>query len=322
VPANSPPHPEELAFHQAIIENPEDEATYLVLADWLEDHGAPQRAELLRLHRRLLATCWKPEQYPERADWQARVVELLAQGVRPSVPQRVVDLGRGIEMTFRFIPPGRFLMGSPRGEEGRDTNERQHHVTLTRGFFLGVHQVTQRQWQAVFGDTPSHCKGEKLPVDSVNWEECLEFCRALAWDGQPFRLPTEAEWEYACRAGTTTQYCSGNGLEALRQVGWCSYDGHPKSAKTTKPVGEFQPNAFGLFDMHGNVWEWCLDGQRRYTSRGVVDPKGPEGEDVYHVLRGGSWGGYPRMCRAAKRNTGPPEHRNYNWGCRVALCLD
>src|SRR3954470_15869701 len=119
-------------FLQAIVENPADEAAYLVLADWLEEHDDPRRAELLRLHRRLLATCCEPERHPERAEWHARIVAMLAEGGRPCVPQRSVDLGGGVTMAFSFVPPGSFLMGSPESEEGRQHDEVLHRVTLTR----------------------------------------------------------------------------------------------------------------------------------------------------------------------------------------------
>ncbi len=213
-------------------------------------------------------------------------------------------------------------MGSPSGV-GDDDERPQHRVTITKGFFLGVHQVTQAQWQAVMGSNPSHFKGDNRPVEQVSWKDCQEFCRKLGErDGKRYRLPTEAEWEYGCRAGTTTEYSSGNGLEALRQVGWCSYDGNWGSAKETKPVGQFQPNAWGLFDMHGNVLEWCEDGKRPYSSGDIKDPIGPQNKDDSRVLRGGSWGSIPGYCRAAFRTSDDPASRDSNYGCRVCFRLD
>src|SRR5262245_38336195 len=158
--------PEEQALLQAIVESPGEEAPYLVLADWLEEHDDPRRAELLRLHRRLLATCCEPERHPERAVWQARVVGLLAAGVKPCVPQRTILLGqrRKIPMTFNWIPPGSFLMGSPESEEGRRDEEKLHRVRLTRDFWLGVYPVTQSQWRYTTGRKPSRFKGADLPV--------------------------------------------------------------------------------------------------------------------------------------------------------------
>jgi uncharacterized protein (TIGR02996 family) len=307
---------------QAIVENPLDQTTYLGLADWLEEYDDPRRAELLRLHRRLLATCCEPDQQPQRAGWQARIVELLSR-VRPCMPQRSAMLAKGVEMTFNFIPPGTFLMGRPEGEDGYDEEVPQHLVTLSKGFFLGVYQVTQAQWQAVMGSNPSRFKGDNWPMENVSWEDCQDCCRKLAErDGKLYRLPTEAEWEYACRAGTTTEYSSGNGLEALRQVGWCNNDGNWGSAKKAKPVGQFQPNAWGLYDMHGNVWEWCLDGRRSYSSGAIVDPVGPQKKDDARVLRGGSRRDLPRWCRSAIRGRDAPAARIDDGGCRVVLCLD
>jgi uncharacterized protein (TIGR02996 family) len=308
------------ALLQATVNNPVDEATYQVLADWLEEHDDPRRAELLRLHRRLLATCCAPEQHPERADWQVRLAALLGEGVRPCVVQRTLTLGAGVEMVFSFIPPGSFLMGRPAGERGDDHELPQHRVTLTQGFYLGIHPVTQAQWQALMGNNPSHFKGDNRPVETVTWRDCQDFCRRLGErEGQPIRLPTEAEWEYACRAGTTTEYCSGNGVPALRRVGWCSDEGKDGSARETKPVGQFQSNAWGLFDMHGNVWERCQDGMRTYHSEDVIDPQGAGGKRAARALRGGSWFFDVAFCRAACRRGLAPGVRLHVYGLRVCF---
>src|SRR5947209_2301476 len=186
------------ALLHAIVSSPCDDTRWSVLADWVEEHDDPRRAELLRLHRRLLATCCEPERHPERAAWQARVVALLGEGVRPCVPQRTVVLPEDVEMGFGFIPPGSFLMGSPPEEEGRQDDEVLHRVTLTNGFWLGIFPVMQAQWRAVMGTNPSHFKGDDLPVEVVSWDDLVAFGERL---GEEFRLPTEAEWEYACRAG-------------------------------------------------------------------------------------------------------------------------
>src|SRR5262249_38150487 len=150
---------------------------------------------------------------PERAGWQSRIVELLGQGVHPRVPRQTVFLGKRprVPMTFSWIPPGTFLMGSPPEEVGRRTNETRHRVTLTKGFWLGVYPVTQEQWGAVMGRTPSRFKGEGHPVENVTWGSCQEFCDKLGeGTGERVRLPTEAEWEWGCRAGTTTPFFVGD----------------------------------------------------------------------------------------------------------------
>jgi uncharacterized protein (TIGR02996 family) len=287
---------------QSMVDRPACEANWLVLADWLEENDDPRRAELLRLHRKLLATCCEPGLHPGRQGWQARVVELLGQGVRPCVPQRAVVLNKRtkVTMTFAWIPPGTFLMGSPLTEEDQADDETQHRVTLAKGFWLGVQPVTQAQWRAVMGNNPSRFKGKGRPVEQVSWDDCHEFCRKLsAMTGRRCRLPTESQWEYACRAGTTTPYYTGDGLEALKRAAWCSYAGKWGDAGQTKPVGQFEPNAWGLFDMHGNVWEWCMNP---------------------HLSRGGSWRNGGDGCRAASRSHNTAGIRYDNFGCRV--CLD
>jgi uncharacterized protein (TIGR02996 family) len=294
------------------VDNPGDDSLYDVLADWLEENDDPRRAELLRLHRRLLATCCEPEKPPEGVAWQARLVELLAEGVRPCVPRRTVELGEGVETAFVWVPPGAFLMGSPESEEGRGADEGRRRVTLTRGLWIGATPLTQAQWSAVMGGNPSHFRRDDLPVESVTWEECLAFCARLGEKvGGRCRLPTEAEWERACRAGTTTAYHGGDGLESLKKVGWCSYDNRWRSAGRTRPVAELLPNTWGLSDLHGNVFEWCAD---RYT------PALPAvHRREYRVLRGGCWCGYPTHCRSAARTPGALGHRHFSIGCRVVL---
>jgi formylglycine-generating enzyme required for sulfatase activity len=289
-----------------------------------------------------LATCCEPNQHPERAGQQARLVELLGAGVRPCVPRKTVALGEGAEMEFAWIPPGSFLMGSPPEEEERYEDEAQHQVVVTHGFWLATTPVTQAQWGAVLNSirpddvrpqffaswrkgkwealrdrNPSKFKGEDRPVEHVSWNDCEVFCTMLGQrDGTRYRLPTEAEWEYACRAGTVTAYCSGSGLAALKQVGWCSYDGKWGSAKATRPVASFQPNGWGLFDMHGNVGEWCQDRCGPYYS------EGDSLNQSHCVVRGGSWFESPRICRSAKRGRQGPGHYSFEVGFRVVLCPD
>jgi uncharacterized protein (TIGR02996 family) len=309
----------------AVVKEPQGEDRWAVLADWLEEHDDPRRAELLRLHRRLLATCCEPDSHPERASWQARIVALLAERVAPCVPRRRVALGEGVRMTFCFIPPGTFLMGSPQGEAGRRDDEPLHRVTLTSGFWLGESPVTQDQWQAVTGTNPCSRKGGDLPVAKVSWPACAAFARALGEKtGKRFRLPTEAEWECACRAGTTTAFHFGEeGATAqANPSGDFTYRDGRKSVswRDITPVGNFPPNAWGLFDMHGNIGQWCADWHGP-VAEDAIDPRGAS-TGTARVVRGGSWYFYPDNCRSAVRSANLPGSRYVGIGCRLVLCSD
>ena len=220
--------------------------------------------------------------------------------------EHAVDLGRGMQLELVLIPPGQFLMGSPADERGRDDDEVQHLTTLSKGFYLGKYPVTQAQWDAVLGSNPSKFKGQHHPVDQARWEDCQALCRAL---GTGFRLPTEAEWEYACRAGTCDAYAG-----ILDEMAW--HDGN--SGAITHAVGQKKPNAWGVYDMYGNVWEWCADGYRNYPARAVTDPVGSE-SGRHRVIRGGSWISDIRDCRSAERNWRIAENKNDDIGCRLAF---
>ena len=310
-----------------IVADPLEETRWLVLADWLEEFDDPSRAELLRLHRRLLATCCEPDAHPERAAWQAQVVAILAADVRPCVPQHSLALPGGVPLIGAFVPPGAFLMG---GTE-YDSEKPVHRVTLTAGFFLGVHPVTQLQWKAVMGTEPSQFKGPNRPVEQVSWEDCQEFCTKLT-EGQQgiatVRLPTEAEWEWACRAGTTTHFHFGDMLntDLANYNGTYTWNGSPKgkNRKKTTDLGSFPANPWGIYDLHGNVWEWCSDVYAEYTSDDRTDPNSEikQSDDNTRVLRGGSWDYYPLYCRAACRFGYAPANRNCSVGFRVAFRLD
>jgi formylglycine-generating enzyme required for sulfatase activity len=237
------------------------------------------------------------------------------------------EFTNSIGMKFAWIPAGTFTMGSPKEEKERDANETQHKVTLTRGFYMGVHLVTQEQWQEVMGTNPSFFKGEKnLPVEQVSWDDCQEFIKKLREkDKKLCRLPTEAEWEYSCRAGTKTPFHFGETIstDQTNYNGNFAYGTGKKGvfrAKTT-PVDTFPANAWGLFDLHGNVWQWCQDWYGDYPPKDVVDPQGPE-KGIFRVQRGGSWLGNPGICRSAvRRGNGPDIGFNFS-GLRVVFCLD
>ena len=197
---------------------------------------------------------------------------------------------------MRWCPPGQFLMGSPDDEPGRDSYEGpQHPVTLSQGFWMMDTPCTQALWQAVMGADPSYFKGDPaLPVECVSWTDAQDFRRMINWriPDLALALPTEAQWEYACRAGTgTARYGEIDGNT------WYAAN----SERETHPVGQKQPNPWGLHDMLGNVWEWCHDGRRAYTAEAQTDPAGPLETGANRVLRGGSWFSFMREIRAACR---------------------
>ena len=233
-----------------------------------------------------------------------------------------ITLPGGATMEMIYCPPGEFMMGSPTTEEGRLYIEKQHHVRLTKGFWLGKYLVTQKQWLSVMGNNPSEFTGDDaLPVERVSWNDCQAFIAKInALSGCGARLPTEAEWEYACRAGTTTAYSWGNALNGDRANCNRNYPSGtakkgPYLEKTTQ-VGKYGANPWGLCDMHGNVWEWCADWYGDYSGD-AVDPTGPA-SGAFRVLRGGSWYFYARDCRSANRGCNNPGNRYYDFGFRLS----
>jgi len=239
-----------------------------------------------------------------------------------------VELTNSIGMKLNLIPAGTFMMGSPPSETGRRDNETQHRVTLTKPYYLGTTEVTQGQWESVMGTTP--WKGQQSGQEGINnaatyvsWDDAVEFCQKLsAKEGKTYRLPTEAEWEYACRAGTTTMaYSFGDGAAQLSEYGWWGGivgNGNSQTEQYAHVVGLKRANAFGLYDMHGNVWEWCSDWYGDYPKGSATDPQGAtKGAD--RVLRGGSWSSVAASCRTAIRGTSDPTYRSAGYGFRLAL---
>ncbi len=215
----------------------------------------------------------------------------------------------GTQVTFRWIGPGTFTMGSPPTEEGRLENEGpQHQVELTRGFWLGETEVTQAQWRAVMGNNPSDFNGDDRPVEQVSWEDVQGFLQRVNRGGGAFRLPTEAEWEFAARAGST-----GARHGALDEVAWH----RENSGGQTHPVGQKAANAWGLRDMLGNEWEWCADLRGAYAAGRAVDPTGPSTGSL-RVFRGGSWFNDALAARAASRGHAPPSEQGPGVGFRLA----
>jgi formylglycine-generating enzyme required for sulfatase activity len=238
-------------------------------------------------------------------------------------PGNMPFVTNSLDMKLALIPAGKFLMGSPAGEAERDPEERQHEVVIARPFYLGVYEVTQAQYQKLMGKNPSHfaASGPDHPVETVRWREAVDFCSRLSKReaetkaGRVYRLPTEAEWEYACRAGTTTPFHTGKNLSSMQANFNGAYpygdsDKGPNLKKTAK-VGSYPPNAWGLYDMHGNVSEWCADwyDPDYYQNSPREGPKGPQKgvlptgfeTDYFRVVRGGCWLDEARGCRAAYR---------------------
>jgi len=225
-----------------------------------------------------------------------------------------VSLAAGIRQAFCFIPPGKFTMGSPPGEDGYCDNENQVQVTLSQSFWLARTQVTQAQWEAIMGGNPSEFRGANRPVENISWEDAQAFIaklndRRILPEDWKFALPTEAQWEYACRAGVKGPF-SGGSIDA---VGWYAKN----SGATTHEVGRKKANAWGLQDMHGNLCECCADwyGERL---KGGVDPSGPASGDA-RVFRGGFFFEDASGCRAASRGWYRPDGRNSGLGLRIAF---
>jgi uncharacterized protein (TIGR02996 family) len=331
------------ALLAAIHAAPDDDVARQALADWLEEQGDPAslaQAELARLHLRLRRSLDCAER---RAD-EARLRELLLAGTRPCVPTLTNSLG----MTFALVPPGTFLMGSHPDEIDRYPDESPlHEVQISRAFYVSVVPVTQEQYRRLTGTSPSHfsATGENheavagldtraFPVEGVSWHEAVAFCEKLSESPEEkearrvYRLPTEAEWEYACRGATTTTvpFLFGISLSS-RQA---NFDGdHPYGDAgpgphlgRPMPVGSGPANALGLFDLHGNVWDWCADryGEPYYRKSPAADPTGPK-RGRERVVRGGSWNAWGKGCRAAHRGMEGPDERDDTTGFRPVLTL-
>ncbi|MFC1793568.1 SUMF1/EgtB/PvdO family nonheme iron enzyme, partial [Planctomycetota bacterium] len=242
----------------------------------------------------------------------------------PNSPkEKTIDMGNGVIMEFVLIPAGKFEMGSPSTESDRGNNEGPvHWVIISRPFYMGKYEVTQEQYYVVAKYKPSRFKQEGRPVENVSWDQADRFCRKLSeMKGGTYRLPTEAEWEYACRAGSQGIFCFGGGItySQIEQYAWYSKN----SDSATHPVGEKKPNSFGLYDMHGNVWEWCGDWYAdNYYNHGVmIDPPGPQ-NGKSRVLRGGSWLYGARYCRSANRIDLDPYYIRNHVGFRVVLEIE
>jgi formylglycine-generating enzyme required for sulfatase activity len=267
----------------------------------------------------------------------------LPGGGAPAPVPPTAPITSSIGMKLVRIKPGKFTMGSPAEEVGHQAREGpQREVTITKPFYLGVYEVTQAEYRKVRGTNPSYFSptgGGKVlvagqdttrfPVETVSWAEAVEFCKKLSdlpaerRARRVYRLPTEAEWEYACRAGTSTPFAFGKSASSKQANfnGFSPYGGGAPGPSLNRPcaVGSYKPNAWGLFDMHGNVYEWCADwhGEDYYRTGPTRDPRGPE-KGEYRILRGGSWANTASICRSAERQLGSVGGRANFIGFRVA----
>ena len=229
----------------------------------------------------------------------------------------------GVEFPFRWCPPGSFMQGSPAKEQNRVAHEIHHCVKLTHGFWMLETPVTQQMWKAIMGENPSYRQADTLPVETVDWKDALKFTLQFSsLSGTKCTLPTEAQWEYACRAGASTPFhfgyalngtqanCDGTQPYGLGQRG-------PSLQKTTQ-VGIYPPNAWGICDMHGNVWEWCSDWYGEYPKQQATNPQGPP-SGKFRVIRGGCWKSRATECRSAFRDHAMPEMKNPRMGFRVVM---
>ncbi|MBI5724249.1 MAG: formylglycine-generating enzyme family protein [Planctomycetes bacterium] len=227
--------------------------------------------------------------------------------------QPVLNLGNNVALKLTLIPPGEFVMGSPKEEQpGRyDWEGPQHEVVIGKPFYMGVYEVTQEQYQAIMGRNPSNFRNPKYPVEQVGWEDIEEFCKKLSQKTEKtFRLPTEAEWEYACRAGSKTRYFFGDSAETLGDYAW-----HCKNSKiTTYVVGQKNPNPWGLYDILGNVWEWCSDYFASYEDAKQTYPIGKA--DKFRVMRGGCRASLVTYLRSAFREGAA---KDYSVGFRIVM---
>jgi formylglycine-generating enzyme required for sulfatase activity len=257
------------------------------------------------------ALVWVSQRNHTRADSPAAARSLPAKPTEnkpPPTGQSFTEKVNGIEIQMVSVPGGTFLMGSPLSETGRDQDEGPQTEATVQNLSIDKYEVTQAQYRAVMGSNPSSFKGDDLPVDSVSWNDAVEFCKKLSQTtGRAYRLPTEAEWEYAARAKTTGPFAGD-----ADPMTW--YDAN--SGNRTHPVGQKAPNAFGLYDMNGNVWEWCQSKYEPYPYRADDGREDLQSTDV-RVMRGGSWRSPQKGCRSAYRRRVPPDDRTI--GFRIVL---
>lgn len=308
------------------------------LRDWQQFVLGLEDEDVAKIQQQVISEVGKKQRQLPVFEFDVVTVDKSGQEVKRDRSQAqlfIEDLGNGVTLKMVAIPGGTFLRGSPKTEAESSDNERPQHQVTVQPFFLGKYPVTQAQWQAVASlpkvnrdlkPDPSRFKGANRPVERVSWYDAAEFCARLAKKtGREYRLPSEAEWEYACRAGNTTPFHFGETIttELANYNGNYSYSNGPKGEyrEQTKTVGSFPANAFGLYDMHGNVWEWCADTWDENYKEAPVDGSAwledNDNDNQYRLLRGGSWGNNPGYCRCAYRSRYYPDDDNYVIGFRV-----
>ncbi|HCQ21006.1 MAG: Sulphatase-modifying factor protein [Aphanizomenon flos-aquae LD13] len=290
----------------------------LVIAGLKDESWDIQNAAYLILNSRTEPRIKQILQKPNQEGLKLEQIEVVTVNKIGEIIQRqsriaryfIEDLGNGVNLEMAAIPGGIFMMGSPENEERRYDNESPQHQVTVPSFFMGKYPVTQAQYQAIMGTNPSYFKGSNRPVERVIWNYAIAFCEKLSQrTGKNYRLPSEAEWEYACRAGTTTPFHFGEKIttDLANYDGNCTYGGGIKGiyrGETTE-VGSFEvANNFGLYDMHGNVWEWCQDSWHSSYKGAPTDGSAwldTEENTNFKLLRGGSWDNFPEDCRSAFR---------------------
>jgi len=247
--------------------------------------------------------------------------EQTSAAVTGGQPKEVVN---SIGIKLLLLPAGTFTMGSPASEKDREDDETQHQVTLSKPFYMGRTEVTQGQWKKVMGTEPWKGEdyvgeGDDCPAVYISWDDAVAFCKKLSdMEGRTYRLPTEAEWEYACRGETKTAFSFGDDEADLEKYAWFDGNAWDINEKYAHRAAQKQPNPFGLHDMHGNVWEWCSDWYDDYPSTPLRDPQGPD-SGSFRVLRGGSWYRGPSRVRCARRDVNSPEYGSGNGGFRLVM---
>ncbi|WP_334310517.1 SUMF1/EgtB/PvdO family nonheme iron enzyme [Dolichospermum circinale] len=302
----------------------------LVIAGLKDESWDIQNAAYLILNSRTEPRIKQLLQNPNQEGLKLEQIEVVTVDKFGEIIQRqprvaryfIEDLGNGVKLEMAAIPGGSFMMGSPENEEKRSDRESPQHQVTVPSFFMGKYPVTQAQYQAIMGNNPSYFQGQNRPVERVSWNDAVKFCELLSQrTGKNYTLPSEAQWEYACRAGTTTPFYFGESItpDLVNYYGNYPYGYAPEGEyrSQTTYVGSFPPNAFGLYDMHGNVWDWCLDDWVNSYNNAPTDGSAVTSSSNYKLLRGGSWYSNPANCRSAYRSYDVAGFDYYYYGFRV-----